>query len=285
MADVIKVGLLGKGLAKSQSKNLHELLGELYDVPIVYQLLDMADRSDSISVHSELKKCMIEGYRGLNVTHPYKREAFAEVTPVTGLSSVLTSVNTVLFEKDRIWGDNTDFSGFIQAFQNRFGRDYLPGRVLLIGAGGVGVAIAAALCRLKVQELIVYDTCIESAKTLVQLLSESGGVARVANPNLADEMKQARGLVNATPLGMYQYPGNPFPVSGMGGQEWAFDAVYTPEKTEFLAECQQRSISVLSGFRLFLYQGLDAFRIFTGITPDATLVEPEFLKRFPQKSH
>ncbi len=281
MADVIKIGLLGKGIAKSQSKNLHELLGELYDIPVTYHSLDMAKRSGLISVHNELKKCWNQGYRGINVTHPYKREAYAEVKPLAHLPKAITSINTVLFEPEGLLGDNTDFSGFMQAYQNRFGRDDQPGRVLLFGAGGVGVAIALALFHLGASEIIIHDTCRESAETLVLLLSSIGGVVRVAGSDLAGEMQQVHGLVNATPIGMYQYPGNPFPVAGMGEQKWAFDAVYTPEETEFLAECRKRYISIFSGFHLFLYQGLHAFRLFTEIEPNPIKVEREFLRRFP----
>ncbi len=80
---------------------------------------------------------------------------------------------------------------------------------------------------------------------------------------------------------MFQCPGNPFPSCGFADQKWAFEAVYTPEQTEFLIECRTRNIDTLSGFKLFIYQGLHAFERFTGIISDAAEVEPEFLKRYP----
>jgi shikimate dehydrogenase len=94
-------------------------------------------------------------------------------------------------------------------------------------------------------------------------------------------MYNADGLVNATPIGMFQYPGNPFPEEAVSYQSWAFDAVYTPENTEFLSLCRQKKIQTLSGFYLFLFQGLHAFERFVGISPDVKKVEPAFLKRFP----
>ena len=89
------------------------------------------------------------------------------------------------------------------------------------------------------------------------------------------------GLVNATPVGMHQYPGQPFPPGGFARQRWAFDAVYTPENTEFLAQCRQRGIETISGFKLFLYQGVDAFERFTGIEVYAGAVERIFVQRYP----
>ncbi len=80
---------------------------------------------------------------------------------------------------------------------------------------------------------------------------------------------------------MFQYPGNPFPEQGIRSQQWAFDAVYTPENTQFLHACRTRNIETLSGFYLFLYQGLDAFAHFAGIVPEAESIETLFLERFP----
>ena len=74
---------------------------------------------------------------------------------------------------------------------------------------------------------------------------------------------------------------NPFPEAALGLQRWAFDAVYTPENTEFLHACRVRGIDTLSGFELFLFQGLDAFRLFTGIETDADLARSSFLQRYP----
>ena len=104
---------------------------------------------------------------------------------------------------------------------------------------------------------------------------------REARTDLDAETAAADGLVNATPLGMFQYPGCAFPVAALGGQRWAFDAVYTPENTAFLAACRRRGIDTLSGFGLFLYQGLDAFELFTGVEPDARAIEAAFLERYP----
>jgi shikimate dehydrogenase len=80
----------------------------------------------------------------------------------------------------------------------------------------------------------------------------------------------ADGVINATPLGMDGVGGNAIPSDALARQDWAFDAVYTPEVTPFLAECRVRDIAILSGFDLFLFQGIDAFRIFTGehVDPD-----------------
>ena len=74
----------------------------------------------------------------------------------------------------------------------------------------------------------------------------------------------ASGLVNCTPVGMVGYDGTPLPRSLMAGASWAFDAVYTPVDTRFLQDAAAGGLTCISGYELFFYQGVDAWRIFSG---------------------
>ncbi len=281
MSAEIRIGLLGNNLGRSRAKDLHEMLGELHGLKLSYDPMDLIDRPAPVSIEQELKRCRELGFRAVNVTHPYKRDAFNYVTTMPHFPAGLTSVNTVLFNEDQMLADNTDYSGCCRAFNRLFSDGTRPGRVLMLGAGGVGVAIAFALRQAAADELIIYDIRAELAESLVDQLKGGAMPVRLAGTDLMEETKQADGLVNATPIGMFQYPGNPFPDHGIEAQSWAFDAVYTPENTEFLQQCRAKNIRTLSGFYLFLYQGLDAFKHFTGIDADAVQVEPAFLKRHP----
>lgn len=281
MSQHIKLGLLGNNLGRSRAQNLHELLGELYGLKVTYTAMDLIERTKPVSIEDELVRCHDLGFGGVNVTHPYKQKAFDVVTTMQHFPKGLTSVNTVILGDNSMLADNTDYSGCCRSFRSQFGAQFEPGRVFMLGAGGVGVAIAYALMKISVKELIIFDTNVDLAKCLVNQMRDGKITARLAEPDLIHEMEQADGLVNATPVGMFQYPGSPFPIDGIENQSWAFDAVYTPENTEFLNQCRKKKIKTLSGFHLFLYQGLDAFKHFTGITADAAAVEPAFLKRFP----
>ena len=277
----VKLGLLGNGIGRSRAGKLHEMLGCLCGVDVSYNLIDLAGREGPVSIGDELARCREAGYRGVNVTHPYKQDAFARVQTARDFPGRLSAVNTVVFEGDRMLGDNTDFSGFVQAFRGQFGSGFSPGRVLMLGAGGVGVAIAVALSRLGALELVIHDKVPAAGLVLQERLRGLDMKVSQADDDLVAEMQNADGLVNATPVGMYQYPGNPFGEVGIGSQRWAFDAVYTPENTAFLIACRARNIETLSGFELFLFQGLDAFWIFTGIEVDSDRVRSAFLQRYP----
>jgi shikimate dehydrogenase len=281
MPQTIKLGLLGNNLGRSRAKDLNELLGELHGLNVTYEPMDLIDRPGNVSIKQELERCRDLGFRAVNVTHPYKREAFSCVSTMKHFPDGLTSINTVLFNDGQMLADNTDFSGCCRSFRNLFGSGFKPGRVLMLGAGGVGVAIAYALKEIGAEELVIFDINKDISTDLVEQFQGARTSIRLAEPDLIDEMEQADGLVNATPIGMFQYPGNPFPIAGIKSQSWAFDAIYTPENTEFLDVCRKRRIETLSGFYLFLYQGLDAFKHFTGIDAAAEDVEPIFLKRYP----
>lgn len=281
MSEKKKLGLLGDNLGRSRAKNLHELLGELYGINVSYEPKDLKDSPHRVSIKEELERYRDQGYHGTNVTHPYKRDAFTVVKTVPSFPSGLTSINTVLFQQETMLADNTDYSGFCRAFRDTFGQDSCPGRVLMLGTGGVGVAISYAMQTLGAEELVVSDTNTPLAEELVRQMEKDQMPVRLAGSDLKLEMEQADGLINATPLGMFQYPGCAFPKEGIKSQKWAFDAVYTPENTEFLDNCRKHNIETLSGFKLFLFQGLDAFTHFFGIVPDAEEVERKFLERFP----
>ena len=172
MTKEIKLGLLGNGIGRSRAKSLHELIGELYGLNIRYNPMDLANKAQ-VSIGKELIRCRDEGYRGVNVTHPYKRDAFQCVEVLPGFPEGLTSVNTVLFESGKLLADNTDYSGFCRAYTVHFGEKEKPGRVMMLGSGGVGLAIAYGLQKLGATELVIYDKNPQAADDLIGNLNKA----------------------------------------------------------------------------------------------------------------
>lgn len=283
MKEKLKLGLLGNGITRSGSKKLHELIGEIYNLDVSYELRDLS-KKENVKIEDELNQCIEEGFVGVNVTHPYKRDAFKCVDVLENFPKGLTSVNTVIFKDKDFKADNTDYIGFYSAYIEQFDNYTKPGKVLMLGAGGVGLAIGHALYKLGVEEFIIYDRDEELAHELINVLKESGLNVRFMTGTLEDEMQKVDGLINATPLGMFQYPGSAFPALAISNQKWAFDAVYTPESTEFLQECRDKGLTTISGFKLFLYQGISAFSRFSGLDIDSKIVEKIYLERYPLKT-
>lgn len=265
---MIQLGLIGAGISKSSAPRLHMFLGRMYGLPVDYKRLD-SNEIAGFKFEDALARCGHEGYRGVNVTHPYKEVVRSKVEVPDPSVARIGAINTVIFESPAWQGFNTDFSGFSGAFRHRFGKAS-PGISLIVGAGGVGKAMAFALARLGASEIWLYDVEKARADGLAATLGAAGiATSVIAEGGLKDAVRKADGLLNGTPLGMFQHPGNAFPVDAIGGQRWVFDAVYTPLETEFLKCCKAKSIDILSGYDLFLFQGFDAFTIFTGVAVDA----------------
>ncbi len=261
----LKLGLIGAGIAKSRMPLLQEYLGQLTGIPLTYELFD-GEREEDFDPIAQLQKLREQGYAGANVTHPYKQQVHRFVTgPLVPGHEYIGSYNTVKFVDGLACGANTDYTGLIRGYRYRLG-ERSPGNVLLCGAGGVGRATAFALKALGVSTLGIFDINSAQANSLVATLQSHGVAAEVVTPaGFADYARGVDGLVNCTALGMYRYPGSAFPPEVIGSQQWAFDAVYTPLHTEFLIQCEQAGMVCLTGFDLWLFQGVDAFYHFTGV--------------------
>lgn len=275
----LKLGLIGKNIGRSRSPFLHETAGRLCSLPVTYQRFDLADGGDDFP--TALRRCAEQGLVGVNVTHPFKEQAAGAVSIDDPFVRRIGAVNTVRFDAGGWKGFNTDFSGFIRAYGERFGRTS-PGIVAIVGAGGVGKAIAFAMVRLGATEIRIADPDRPRRDRLVEALSGTGVAAPILTADSAAEIAGgADGLVNCTPLGMVGYPGTAIPATLVDGQRWAFDAVYTPVETTFVQTARAAGLEVMTGFDLFFFQGVDAFGIFCGRTPDtaalAAIVVPAVL--------
>ncbi|MCV2869638.1 shikimate dehydrogenase [Defluviimonas sp. WL0002] len=259
----IRLGLIGDNIRASRSPDLHRLAGVMTGLDVSYDLF--IPPAMGMAFDTVLENCRRDGLVGVNITLPYKERVVSLVRIDDPAIVRIGSANTVRFTDRGARGFNTDYSGFVSAYRHAFGTAG-PGRVALIGAGGVGRAIAFGLLALKADEIVLVDTDQVRAGALATTLS-ADGVARVRIAGI-EALAQADGVVNATPLGMVGYPGSPVPEGMFPRDGWAFDAVYTPVTTPFRAQALAAGARFLSGWELFFFQGIDAFEIFTGYRPD-----------------
>jgi shikimate dehydrogenase len=266
-AQEAKLGLIGVGIDRSRAPELHRLAGQLCGIAVTYDLISLKSELPS-ELDGALSACRSSGYRGVNVTHPFKERAAQVVDEAPEQVRRLGAVNTIRFDgAPGTQGFNTDYTGFKRAFESRFpGR--VPGPVAIFGAGGVGRAIAFGLADLGAGELRLFDQDGPRSERLAITLRGHADVRVTLCRSAEEATAGAEGLVNATPVGMHQHPGTPIPRAMIGSQSWAFDAVYTPTETRFLLDAMDAGLEVLSGYELFFYQGIGAFEVFTGLRVD-----------------
>ncbi len=254
----ILLGLIGDNIGRSRSPLLHRLAGKLCGLDVVYKPLIPADMR--LDFDAVFEGCRAGGYRGINITYPYKEKVVAKLRVDDPRVAAIGACNTVLFGEGKPLGFNTDYSGFIAAYRGAFPGSS-PGIVAMAGAGGVGRAIGFALGELGADVLKLFDRDRAKAEALAEALGCAVPNMRVVIAKSVDEAASGTdGLINCTPLGMAGYPGTAIPKSVMRGRRWAFDAVYTPVETEFLRDARASGLETLSGYELFFHQGVDAFR-------------------------
>ena len=273
----VLVGLIGRGIQQSRAPTMHEVAGLHHGLRLVYRLLDTDLMTANPPSLAELLRFAEHfGFGGLNVTYPYKQAIIAELDQLSDDAETVGSVNTVTFEDGRHVGHNTDFWGFRESFRRSMdgaARD----RVLLLGAGGAGVAVALALLECGVEQLVIADTQTERAQALTaRLASRFGPVRVVATEDVATAAASADGLVNATPVGMAKLPGMPIALDLLRPSMWVAEIVYFPLETELLRVARKMGCRTLSGEGMAVYQAVRAFELFTGMVPNSERIQAAF---------
>lgn len=256
----IHLGLIGQGISRSLAPRLHRLSGKHLGLVVDHGLFDLVAPGEFAPC---LQRCQQAGLTGVNITRPFKTLAFQQATWLAEDVAAIDAINTILFTDEGVLsGHNTDWSSFKVAYRVRFG-DAAAGRVAILGAGGVGRPIAAALQQLGATELHILDRDRQTAERLAADLRSPNCLITVC-ADAASASAAVDGLINVSPIGMHSHPGCPLPADCFGRPAWAFDAIYTPIDTPFLRYAKAAGAEILSGYELFLHQGIDAFRLFTG---------------------
>lgn len=262
-----RLGLIGGNITASRSPVLHTVCALSVGGNASYDLLIPAEHGKTCA--ELLDQCRKAGFHGVNITYPHKEEAAALVPAGDPVVAAMGSANTVRFTTEGPRAFNTDYTGFVAAFRARFPGDR-PGRVLVLGTGGVGRAVVFGLASIGASEILLYDTDLTKVVSLAGALRRQFPQTRVlaAEKTTLADLRGVDGVVNCTPLGMVGRPGSALPAGATGAPVWAFDAVYTPDRTEFRAQTEAMGAAFLSGYELYFHQGVQAFEIFTGARPD-----------------
>jgi shikimate dehydrogenase len=263
-------GLIGSGIGPSLSPALHEREADRHGLRMLYRTIDIdALGLPATAVGELLKAAHTLGFDGLNITHPCKQLVIEHLDELAPEAAELGAVNTVVFRDGRAIGHNTDVTGFAQSFAR--GLPEAPARrVVQLGAGGAGAAVAHALLTLGADRLTLVDTDQARATALAAALNGSFGPGRATAaplPELAAELARADGLAHVTPTGMAGHPGLPFPAELLRPQLWVTEVVYRPLETELLRTARALGCRTLDGGGMAVFQAADAFRLFTGRAP------------------
>lgn len=217
-----------------------------------------------------LRGLLALGFAGANVTVPHKREVMAHLDLVGEAARAIGAVNTVIVREGQLWGENTDWLGFLAALREA-GFEPAGRRGLVLGAGGAARAVVYALASVGA-EVTVCNRSAERAEEMVRGLAGSvpGAALRVgAMESLGEAAQVADLLVNATPLGMWPETGvSPWPAAlPLPSHLAVCDLVYNPLQTALLAQAQAVGAGAVDGLGMLVQQGAAAFEMWTGRRP------------------
>jgi quinate/shikimate dehydrogenase (NAD+) len=266
----LRVALVGHGISASLTPAMHMAEGRALGLRYQYDLIDTgtAPYRDQPLSHI-VRAAQDNGLAGLNITHPYKRDVIRHLDHLSDTAHRLGAVNTVVFSQGQRIGHNTDCSGFATSF-----RRVLDGvqvqRVLLLGAGGAGAAVAFALLECGVSDLLIHDINPDQAVELVARLQPAFPDACPCPIQALDHAatNALDGIVNATPMGMASHPGSALPLDLLSLDRWVADIVYFPPTTALLAKARAVGCRVMPGAGMAIAQAVDAFELFTGYRAD-----------------
>ncbi len=218
------------------------------------------------------------GVRGLSVTIPHKEAVIAKLTEVDGAVRGIGACNTVVYEGDKRFGFNTDYRAAMSSLEDALripaGTEKpLAGKTaLVLGSGGVGMAIAFGLIR-RGARVVVTDGLSKQSAALAQRLG-CVAVDWNARHNVSPDL-----LFNCTPVGMHpEVDATPFDKHYLKPSMLVFDAVYNPENTLLIKEARSRNCTVVTGVDMFVRQACLQFKHFTGVDGPSELMR-DVIKR------
>jgi shikimate dehydrogenase len=273
----VLAGLIGAGIQLSRTPALHEREGAAQGLGYLYRLIDLdVLKLDNSALEDLLTAAQRMSFTGLNITFPAKQAIIPLLDELSPEASGIGAVNTVVLKDGKRVGHNTDCLGFAEGFRRGM-QGAARERVVQMGAGGAGAAVAHALLIEGVEQLTIFDVEITRAQALADNLNQHfPGDPAQAGTDLPAAMAEADGLVNTTPMGMAKLPGMPVPAELLRGELWVAEIVYFPLETELLRQARALGCRTLDGGIMAVFQAVKAFELFSGITPDAERMMAHF---------
>ncbi len=256
-------GVIGDPIEHSLSPALFEYVLRELELPYRYRAFHV--RANEL--RDFLQKARAEGIAGVNVTIPHKERVVPLLDALDSQAEKLGVVNTVASEGGRLIGYNTDVLGFTRSLPAR-GLPLAGERAVVLGAGGAAKAVVYALIDLGIHEIVLGNRTLPRAEQLAMQVATRTGYKNIHCLMLHDlhtleAIRQAKLLVNATPVGMHPQVGG-CPVSDpscLHEDLLVYDLIYNPQKTRLLKEAEKRGAQAIAGLDMLIYQALESLRI------------------------
>ena len=277
--------LLGSPVAHSISPLMHNEAFRLLGLDYVYLCFEVGEDTLPQAVEG-LKAC---GIRGFNLTMPNKNKIVELLDELSPAARLIGAVNTVVNENGRLIGYNTDGIGYMQAVKDA-GHDVIGKTITVMGAGGAATAICAQAALDGVEKIHIFARKTSRFWNSTQKLADNINSSLPCQVLLHDHEDQAAlknalaesaMLVNATSVGMAPHTDASIITdpSLFCPKLVVSDVIYNPQETKLLREAQKAGCPVFNGMYMLLYQGAEAFRLWTGQDMPVPQIKEKYFSR------
>ncbi|MCI8668318.1 MAG: shikimate dehydrogenase [Lachnospiraceae bacterium] len=277
-------GLLGSPVAHSISPMMHNEAFNRLGLDYVYLCFDVGTDGLKTAVNG-LKEI---GICGFNCTMPDKNLMCELADELSPAASMIGAVNTVVNKNGKLIGYNTDGIGYMQAVRDA-GHNITGKTMTLLGAGGAATAISVQAALDGVASINIFsikDQFFDRAKKTVDLINSNTN-CRAALYDLADDTELKKSiassyiLTNGTSVGMAPNIDNCIITDESIFHENLIvsDVIYNPEETKLLSMAKAHGCHVFNGLYMLLYQGAEAFKLWTGKEMPVDIIKEKYFKR------
>ena len=276
--------LLGSPVAHSISPMMHNESFRYHNLDYVYLCFDVNEEGLAIAVDG-LKKI---GIRGFNLTMPNKNKMVELVDHLSPAGELIGAINTVVNDDGILTGHNTDGVGFVRSLEDA-GHNVIGKTMTMLGAGGAATAICAqaALDGVKCIHIFARTTSRFWNRTaeFVKKINETTNCQTILHDNedkeaLRQALDESALLVNASSVGMAPNTDASLIEDPSYFHQGliVYDAIYNPRETKLLRLAREAGCETCNGLYMLLYQGAEAFRIWTGKEMPIDLIKEKYFQ-------
>ena len=254
-----KTAVIGDPIDHSLSPKIHNHWIEREGVDSdTYQKINVKKENFTKDVDRLIK----EGYSGLNVTVPLKEAAYKYCDKASDVAEALKAVNTLVVDKDVVYGENTDPIGFQKSITNK---NLFNKSCLVLGAGGSARAVVYALKQMKCK-IGIFNRTREKAEVLCGDLNVEASILTESSLNKFVESSSL--VVNTTSLGQKQNEQNDLiNFNNLKSSAHVYDLIYNPSKTTFLQNAEKSGCTIQNGLEMLINQAAESFNIWHNKIP------------------
>lgn len=264
----MKFAVIGDPISHSLSPLMHNKNFESLDLKHTYEAVNVP-----IENFKYIKEIIEEkNLNGFNITIPHKERIIPYLDEIDAQSSSVGAVNTVLIRDGQWIGYNTDGIGYVTGLRQVY-NDLENAYILILGAGGASKGIANELIKFVNTKLTVAN------RTMKRFETWDLEVNQITLAQAESHLDEFDIIINTTPAGMDDNQDIPIDLKNLNPETLVSDIVYIPYKTPILIAAENKGNPIYNGLDMFVYQGAESFKIWTGLQADIKTMKNSVLNK------